>query len=184
MIFLKPNTALVPNGATVEVPFYSSEMHHEVEVVVVMAKEADNIEPRDAWDYLWGVSIGLDLTLRDVQTDAKRSGSPWTLSKGFKGSAPIGNIIPLATARAHDPSLSSLSFTLTVNGNIRQSGSLSQMERSIPELVSYVSKTFGLRQGDCIFTGTPEGVAHVKPGDTLVASLSDLVSLTTSIGSP
>lgn len=184
MVFLKPNTALVPSGGTVEVPFYSNEMHHEVEVVVVIAKEADHIEPADAWSHIWGVTIGLDLTLRDVQANAKRSGSPWTLSKGFKGSAPIGNIIPLATARAQAPSLSSLSFTLTVNGLLRQSGSLSQMERAIPELVSYLSKTFGLRRGDCIFTGTPEGVDQVRPGDTLVASLSDFVSLTTHIGSP
>ncbi len=176
IVFLKPPSAYRPNGSTVELPAWSSDVHHEVELVVVIGNLAEHIAPKDAWSVVAGVGVGLDLTARDVQTAAKKAGHPWAISKAWNGSAPVSKIIPVSTA-GHGP----WDLTCDVNGTVRQHDTTAHMERSVASMISYLSSVFTLERGDCIFTGTPEGVGPLRPGDVVHASLSSLVHLTVSI---
>lgn len=173
IVFLKPRAAYAPNGSTIALPSFSTNVHHEVEVVVVIGADGENVAKEDAASLIAGVGIGLDLTARDVQQGAKQRGEPWAVAKSWKHSAPVSAIVPIA-----DVPNGALAFTLHVNGELRQSGTTAHMERSVEELISYVSSVFTLRRGDCIFTGTPEGVAQLHAGDTAIAALQDLITLT------
>ena len=167
IIFLKPPAAYLPNGSPIILPTYSNDVHHEVELVVVIGRDVDHISAEEAWDAIAGVGIGLDLTARDVQTKAKSMGHPWSIAKSWKGSAPVSAIIPVPVCGRGPWQLE-----LTVNGTVRQSESTASMERSVESLVSTVASIFSLRRGDCIFTGTPSGVGPVRSGDVLGASLN------------
>lgn len=166
IVFLKPPAAFLASGSNLEIPPFSTELHHEVELVVVIGDNADFVQPSSAASLIAGYTVGLDMTLRDVQRRAKEQGEPWSVSKAFRGSAPLSKVIP-ATLLAQAPEFE---LALSVNGSMRQRGNTAQMERSIPELVSYVASVFGLRTGDCIFTGTPSGVGPVTRGDRLQGS--------------
>ena len=170
IVFIKPPTAYRPSGSTITLPSWSSDVHHEVEMVIVIGADADTIDEDDASSIIAGIGVGLDLTARDVQSAAKKRGEPWAVSKGWKGAAPVSAIQQVALSRSWE-------LTLEVNGELRQRGSTQNMERSVPSLVSYVASVFGLRAGDAIFTGTPEGVASLKRGDHAVARLGDLSTL-------
>ncbi len=177
VVFLKPSAAYVPDGGVVRIPPFSQLVHHEVEMVVVIGEDCASISREDAHRYIAGYGIGLDMTLRDVQTEAKKKGEPWAIAKGFVTSAPLSAIIPAALFEG----IPGFDLTLQVNGQIRQSGTTRDMERPVDALIEYLSSVFTLRRGDCIFTGTPEGVGAVQSGDVLRAELSGGVSLEVSV---
>ncbi len=177
VVFLKPPTAYVPDGGVVRIPPFSQLVHHEVEMLVVIGEDCSSVSREDAHRYIAGYGIGLDMTLRDVQTEAKKKGEPWAIAKGFVTSAPMSAIIPAAQFG----SIPDFDLTLHVNGQLRQSGTTRDMERPVDMLIEYLSSVFALRRGDCIFTGTPEGVGAVHSGDTLRAELIGGVALEVSV---
>ncbi len=161
--FLKPSTALVAGGGSVRYPPETSLLHHEVELVVALARGGRNILPEGALAHVFGYAVGVDLTRRDVQTEAKRTGRPWSMAKGFDGSAPCSAIAPSAVI-GHP---ASGRITATVNGEIRQDGDLSEQIWSVEQVVARLSEIVELLPGDLLFTGTPAGVAPLVPGDQL-----------------
>lgn len=179
VVFLKPSTALTENDSVVVIPPFSHELHHEVELVVVIGREGKAIDRRSAFDHVIGYAVGLDMTLRDIQTDAKKKGLPWSVAKGFDTSAPVSAIVPRELVP--DPHI--LDISLTVNGSPRQHSNTARMIFPIDYVVSYLSTIFTLEPGDLIFTGTPEGVGTARPGDLLEGSISSIGSLTVHIAS-
>ncbi|MBD1206905.1 MAG: fumarylacetoacetate hydrolase family protein [Ignavibacteria bacterium] len=168
MVFLKPPAALVQDGGTVVCPAFSANLHHEVEMVVVIGEDCQDVPANDAKSVIAGYGLGLDMTLRDLQHAAKQQGSPWAVAKGFRTSAPISRILPAALF-THIPDFD---LELSVNNVGRQKSSTKLMERSVATLIEYLSSVFTLRKGDSIYTGTPEGVGQVVPGDVLTARMS------------
>lgn len=162
IVFLKPPSAYAADGSTIALPEFSTNVHHEVELVVVIGPNRS----------IAGYAVGLDLTARDIQAKAKERGEPWATAKSWASSAPVSHVLP-----AEQAGPGPFTVVLDVNGEQRQHGSTDQMERSIAQLIDYVDSVFRLREGDCIFTGTPEGVAAIKPGDTAVAQLDDRITL-------
>ncbi|MCX6141223.1 MAG: fumarylacetoacetate hydrolase family protein [Candidatus Kapabacteria bacterium] len=172
IVFLKPPAAYRANGSTITLPAWSHDVHHEVELVIVIGLNTDGVSADNVWDVVAGVGVGLDLTARDIQSAAKKDGHPWAIAKAWNGSAPVSTIVSADTSGRGPWDLQ-----CTVNGKVRQKGSTQDMERSVEHLVSYLSSVFTLRRGDCIFTGTPSGVGPIVSGDVVVASLSSIVSL-------
>lgn len=173
MVFLKPSTALVRSGGMVEIPPQSREVHHELELVAVIAVGGKHIAREQALAHVGGYALGLDMTARDVQQQAKDRRHPWSVAKGFDTFAPLGAFVP-----ADDiPDVQQLDLSLTVNGETRQQGTTADMIFTVADLVAYCSTVFTLEPGDLLYTGTPEGVGPVQPGDTLVASGTGLPSL-------
>lgn len=178
IVFLKPISALCKDGSQIQLPTQSNDVHHEVELVLVIGKSGKNIPESEAWDHITGYGIGIDFTARDLQKIAKEKGQPWSIAKGFDQFAPISECIKLESG----DSIEDLDLKITVDGEIRQSGNTRDMIFSIPKLVSYLSGIFTLNEGDLIFTGTPEGVSAVQPGNKIEATLgNDLAKLTVSI---
>ena len=167
LLFFKPPTALLPDGGQVVRPRYSLNLHHELELVVAIGRPGRHIAAAHAKAHILGYAVGLDMTLRDVQTEAKRRGHPWSVAKGFDTSAPLSAVVPAAEVADPDE----LVIELKVNGDLRQRGRAGDMILRVPELVAFVSDVFTLDHGDLIFTGTPEGVGPVLPGDVLEATL-------------
>lgn len=163
VIFLKPDTAILPKNFPFFIPEFSNDIHHEVEVLVKINRVGKHIDPKFAHKYYDEIGLGIDFTARDVQAKLKDQGLPWEKAKGFDGSAVIGEFLP----KSQFKSLENLTFELTNNGNKVQTGDMSHMLWKIDELISYVSQYFTLKIGDIIFTGTPEGVAKVSPDDIL-----------------
>ena len=177
VLFLKPPSALVHDGGVVTLPTGLGSVHHEVELVVAIGRSGRAIEEGAALDHLLGYAVGLDLTLRDLQSEAKKKGEPWDLSKGFDGSAPVSHVIPKEDAG----DVSALALTLDVNGERRQHGSTGEMLHGVAALVAYASRWITLERGDLLFTGTPSGVGPLVAGDRVVAALSNLVTLHVTI---
>lgn len=163
VIFLKPDTAILPKNFPFFIPEFSNDIHHEVEVLVKINRVGKHIDPKFAHKYYDEIGLGIDFTARDVQANLKEKGLPWEKAKAFDGSAVIGEFLP----KSQFKSLENLTFELTNNGNSVQTGATSHMLWKIDELISYVSQYFTLKIGDIIFTGTPEGVAKVNPDDIL-----------------
>ncbi|HEX9788803.1 MAG TPA: fumarylacetoacetate hydrolase family protein [Candidatus Binatia bacterium] len=161
--FQKPADALLPNGGDFPYPAKTSDLHFELELVVALGKGGVNIEATQALDHVYGYAVGIDMTRRDLQAEAKKLGRPWEVGKAFEKSAPCSAIVP-ASQIGH-PSKGSI--WLTVNGKTRQRGDLSQLIWSIPESISYLSSFFTLAPGDLLFTGTPAGVGATQRGDRL-----------------
>lgn len=168
VIFMKPETALIPARQPFFIPDHAEDIHFETELVVRINKVGKHIEERFAHRYYDEVSLGIDFTARDTQSKLKSKGLPWELSKGFDGSAPVGTFIPLQRL---NKSVQDLRFTLHVNGEVRQSGHTADMIFSVDRIIAFVSAYFTLKIGDYIFTGTPEGVGKVQAGDQLIAEL-------------
>lgn len=168
MVFLKPPAALVQDGGKVVCPAFSTNLHHEVEMVVVIGEDCQDVPADDAKSVIAGYGLGLDMTLRDLQHAAKQQGSPWSVAKGFRTSAPISRILPAALF-THIPDFD---LELSVNNVGRQKSSTKLMERSVATLIEYLSSVFTLRKGDSIYTGTPEGVGQVVSGDVLTARMN------------
>lgn len=168
--FQKPADAIVTNGRF-PYPPVSTDVHHELELVVALASGGRDIKPDDALAHVFGYAIGLDMTRRDLQAAAKKSGRPWDAAKAFDHSAPISAIV---RKPAHD---SAFSYSLRVNGETRQQSTNDAMIWSVREIICELSKLFELVAGDLIFTGTPSGVAAIKPGDVMEATLDGFASL-------
>ena len=177
VVFMKPSSAIVHNGAKVKYPAMTNDLHHETEIYFVIGKEGKNIRKEDARSYVTAMGIGLDLTLRDLQTELKNAGNPWLISKGFDGSAPISDAVSV-----NGMDFNSLELSLTVNGKPRQHGSYKNTIFKIEETIAFISQLFTLERGDLIFTGTPEGVAKLVPGDKLHAELIGHTSIDVEIG--
>lgn len=169
MLFLKPPSAVIHNHGHIIIPPISKDLHHEVEMTVLVGKAGINILPEKAMEHIAGYGIGLDMTLRDVQSEAKSKGNPWAVAKGFNTSAPLSDFVPASSIK--DPH--ALRVELTVNGALRQSGSTSDFIFRLDRLLSTISQYFALEPGDVVYTGTPEGVGQTVPGDTLLARLLD-----------
>jgi 2-keto-4-pentenoate hydratase/2-oxohepta-3-ene-1,7-dioic acid hydratase in catechol pathway len=177
LLFFKPASALVASGGVIQRPSFSLSLHHEVEIVVAIAGGGKNIPESAALEHVLGYAVGLDMTLRDVQAEAKRRGHPWAVAKGFDTSAPLSPVIPAAAV----PDPSALAIELHVNGELRQTGRAADMILSIPGLIAFISSVFTLDPGDLVFTGTPAGVGEVFPGDVLAASLVGLTALEVTV---
>jgi len=163
VIFLKPDTAILPKNFPFFIPDFSSDIHHEVEILVKINRVGKHIDPKFAHKYYDEIGLGIDFTARDVQSRLKEKGLPWEKAKAFDGSAVIGEFLPKSELN----SLENISFELKNNGEAVQAGNTAHMLWKIDELISYVSQYFTLKIGDIIFTGTPEGVAAVKTEDVL-----------------
>ncbi|HQK98713.1 MAG TPA: fumarylacetoacetate hydrolase family protein [Bacteroidia bacterium] len=169
VIFMKPETALIPSKFPFFYPEFSTDIHYETELVIKINRIGKNISEKFAHRYYDEVSLGIDFTARDLQSKLKAKGLPWERAKAFDGSAPVGDFIPLKDAGNIDD----LHFTLLVNDEVRQSGHSANMIFTVDKIIAFVSTFVTLKKGDLIFTGTPEGVGPVKPGDKLTALLGD-----------
>ncbi|TAK52374.1 MAG: FAA hydrolase family protein [Bacteroidetes bacterium] len=174
VVFMKPATALLNDGEDIMRPPISKLLHFEAELVVAIGKTGNRVSPIKAKDFIFGYGIGLDMTLRDVQDEAKRKGLPWTTAKGFDTSGPISEIVPMSQITNRQE----LSFECRVNSVPRQRGSIKNMIFSPEYIVSFLSFIFTLEEGDLIFTGTPEGVGEVGEGDTIEAELLGYTKIT------
>ena len=163
VVFMKPDSAVLLKQHPFVIPEFSDDIHHEIELIVRINKVGKYIEPKFAHKYYDEISVGLDFTARDLQQKLQSKGLPWEKAKGFDGSAVIGDFM----SKKVFSSLESINFELTNNGKTVQKGNSSLMLWKIDEIISYISQYFTLKIGDIIFTGTPEGVAVVKPNDVL-----------------
>ena len=175
--FMKPASAILADGKDMTYPSLSNDAHHEVELVVAIAKGGVNIPSQNALEHIYGYGVGLDMTRRDLQGEAKKMGRPWDTGKAFDQSAPCGAITPVVQWGHPDKG----SVTLLVNGEIRQEGDLNQLIWNVPDVIASLSSLFALEPGDLIFTGTPAGVGPVKKGDVLEAKIDGLPTLNTKI---
>ncbi len=169
VIFIKPITSIIYSDDTIILPRESHEVHYETEIVVAIGEGGKNIPVEEALSHIDGYGIGIDVTARDIQQQAKEKSLPWATAKGFDTFAPISNFIEAAQVT----DISNLSFNLQINGETRQEGNTRDMIFSIPTLISRVSNYFTLSPGDLIFTGTPQGVGPLYSGDVLEATLGD-----------
>lgn len=173
--FTKAPDALVPGGGGIPYPPATANLHHEIELVVALGADIFQASPEAAAKAVFGHAVGLDMTRRDLQFAARDKGRPWDLGKSFEFSAPIGAIV-----RGTRPVLSG-AVTLEVNGEIRQKGDVSDMIWSVPEVIAHLSQYYHLGLGDLIFTGTPEGVGPVSPGDRLLGRVQGVGDLAVTI---
>lgn len=173
MFFSKPADALVSDGVDIPYPGATHDLHHEVEMVVALAAGGRNLVPEQAAALVWGYGVGLDLTRRDLQAQAKADRHPWDAAKGFDHSAPVSALCPASHAEPGPETV----ISLQVNGQLRQQSVLAEMIFSVPELLSHLSTLFELRPGDLLFTGTPAGVGPLQRGDRFHAELAGIARL-------
>jgi fumarylpyruvate hydrolase len=175
--FLKPNDSLVlvNPGETGSMPYppLTKNLHHEIELVVAIGKGGKNIKATDAFSHIYGYAVGLDMTRRDLQGEMKKQGRPWCIGKAFDHSAPMGPITPAAQAG----DVENAELYVQVNGADRQRSNVNKLIWNIAETIEHLSAAWELQAGDLIFTGTPEGVAAVVPGDTMVGAVAGLGEL-------
>ncbi|MBU4484269.1 fumarylacetoacetate hydrolase family protein [bacterium] len=172
--FLKPPSSIIGNKGTIILPQQSKRVDHEVELAVVISQKCSKVSSQDALNFIMGYSIIIDVTARDLQNEAKKSGMPWTISKGFDTFTPIGPKI--ISANEIDPS--NLNIWLKINGEFKQRGNTKDMIFSIDELISYISSIMTLEPMDIIATGTPEGVGPIAKGDLIEAGIDGIGALT------
>src|SRR5690348_8907289 len=172
--FMKPADAIVPSGAQIPYPQMTKDLHHEIEMVVAIGKGGANIPADKALEHVFGYGVGLDMTRRDLQGEAKKMGRPWEMGKAFDNSAPC-TALKTVNMVGH-PSKGAI--WLKVNGEVRQKGDLAEMIWNVPETIAYLSNLITLRAGDLIMSGTPAGVGPVKPGDRLEGHVDGLGELT------
>jgi fumarylpyruvate hydrolase len=166
------------NGATFPYPSKSKDVHHEIELVVALGSGGSDIPASDALTHVYGYAVGLDMTRRDLQGEAKKAGRPWEVGKAFEAAAPCSAI--LRASETGHPAKGEIA--LDVNGTLRQRGDLSQMIWSVPEIIAHLSGLFELRAGDLIYTGTPAGVGPVQRGDVLKGSIAGVGTLSVRVG--
>ncbi|WP_298966022.1 fumarylacetoacetate hydrolase family protein [uncultured Roseibium sp.] len=158
-------------------PPHTSDVHHEVELLVGLKSGGTNIALSDALKHVWGYGVSLDMTRRDLQGEMKKMGRPWEIGKAFERSGPVGPLLPVSDVGHPDQGR----IALTVNGDLRQEGDLNQMIWKVPEMISYLSEYFELSAGDVIMAGTPSGVNAVEAGDTMEASIESVGVLTVKV---
>jgi acylpyruvate hydrolase len=169
VVFLKPDTAVLKNNSPFYHPDFSTNIHHEVELVLKICKEGKHIQEQFASRYFDEIGIGIDFTARDLQDKCKAKGLPWEIAKAFNGSAPIGEFLPIHEFK----DLTNINFHLNINGELKQKGNTEMMLFNFNHIIAYVSQFFSLKKGDLIFTGTPAGVGKVNIGDRLEAFIED-----------
>lgn len=169
VVFLKPDTALLKNNLPFYMPDFSNDIHHEVELVLKINKEGKFIKREFAHRYFEEIGIGIDFTARDLQKKCKEKGLPWEIAKGFNGSAPVGQFLPVKDIK----DFNDINFHLNINGEQKQKGNTSMMLFDFGVILEYISQFFTLKKGDLIFTGTPAGVGKVNVGDHLEAFIED-----------
>lgn len=175
--FDKPADALVVGEADIPYPTLTERLEHEAELVVALGKGGRDVEPAFALDLVWGYAIGNDLTRRDIQAEAKKLGRPWTMAKGFDGSAVCGPVHPASEVGHPEKG----AIVLSVNGTVRQAGDLSQMIWAVPDVIAALSQFVELRPGDLIYSGTPAGVGRLERGDVVEVSIEGLGKLTNRV---
>lgn len=169
VVFLKPETAVLKPGAPFFYPDFSSNIHHEVELVLKVSKAGKYIESKFAHRYYEEIGLGIDFTARDLQEECKSKGLPWEIAKAFNGSAPMGNFKPVSEFK----DLMDINFHLNINGERKQTGNTAMMLFDFGKIIEYISQFFLLKKGDLIFTGTPAGVGPVHIGDHLEGYIGD-----------
>ncbi|MFJ4029538.1 fumarylacetoacetate hydrolase family protein [Paenarthrobacter sp. NPDC089989] len=174
--FTKPGDSVAPASGTIAYPPLTTDLHHEVELVVAIGTRASGVTPEEASACIYGYSVGVDLTRRDLQNEAKEMRRPWDWGKAFDQSAPLTPIVPFTQQ------LNQGRIWLAVNGDIRQEANIADMIWSVEEIVSFASQSITLLPGDLIFTGTPAGVGAVHPGDVLSGGVHGVASFAFSIG--
>ena len=167
VFFMKPDTALLKDGAPFYFPDFTSDLHHEIEIVLKISKSGKCIEEKFAHKYYEEIGLGIDFTARDLQQRCKDKGLPWEKAKSFDHSAPIGSFV----SKSKFSDLNHIDFHLEINGETRQAGNTQNLLFSFDQIISIVSRFVTLKTGDLIFTGTPEGVGPVKRGDVLAGFL-------------
>jgi len=167
--FMKPDSALVIRNRPFFYPDFSSDVHHEIEIVLKINRLGKSVSKQFAGRYFSEIALGVDFTARDIQAECRKKGLPWEISKGFDYSAPVSRFVPVNESG----DIHNLDFRLDVNGNTVQAGNTGDMIFTFEEIIAYVSKFMTLKTGDLIFTGTPEGVGPVKPGDQLEGYLGE-----------
>ncbi len=177
--FTKDADAYAPDGSVLPYPPQTTNFHHEVELVVAIGRQGFEVPATDALRLVYGYAVGLDMTRRDLQFQARDQGRPWSTAKDFPLSAPMGPIHP-AVGR----DFAAGAIALTVNGVIKQSSDVSKLTWNVAEAIAHLSQFYRLQPGDLLFTGTPEGVGPVASEDVLVGSIDGLGTLTVTIGSP
>lgn len=177
LIFLKPASSLIYSGEQIVKPNDSGELHHEVELVLLIGNDVKNANDEEAENAIYGYTVGLDMTLRDIQSELKKKGHPWTLAKVFDTSAVISGI----TLKKDYQLKGNEKIQLIVNNDLKQSSTLDFMLFNSVQIVKYLSNKFTLEKGDLIFTGTPEGVGAVNPGDKIYASIDGIAKLETAV---
>jgi len=179
--FLKPADAIVPvaDGATGEIPYppLTSDLHHEVELVVAIGQGGRDIPVAEAARHIWGYAVGLDMTRRDRQGEMKKQGRPWCIGKAFDASAPIGPLHPISATGE----LTRGAIELSVNGTLRQKGDLADLIWNVAETIATLSQAWTLAPGDLIYTGTPAGVGAVVAGDLMEARIAGLGALRVAV---
>lgn len=174
--FLKPADAVVVAAGQqvdVEYPGLTRNLHHEIELVVAIGRGGRNIKASEALSHVFGYAVGLDMTRRDLQNDMKKQGRPWCIGKAFEQSAPIGPIVAASQAGQ----IETAAIALSVNGTVRQHSTISKLIWNIAETIEHLSAAWTLQPGDLIYTGTPEGVGAVDPGDVLIGQIAGLPEL-------
>jgi acylpyruvate hydrolase len=177
VLFLKPASALIYSGGEIIHPDFGNELHHEVELVLLIGESIKNANTLEAEKAIIGYGVGLDMTLRDVQNELKKKGNPWTLAKCFDTSAVISDFILKKDYQLKPDE----KLELKVNGIVKQSDSLKSMIFNSAEIVEYISTVMTLEKGDLIFTGTPAGVSRVNRGDKLEAKLGEIATLSCTV---
>ena len=175
--FTKPADAIVPSGSTIAYPSRTADFQHEIELVVAIGKQGSAIPVEAATGYVFGYAVGLDMTRRDLQMDARKTGRPWDMGKAFDQSAPCGAITPIAVSGP----ITAGKIAVTVNGEPRQSSDVSLLIWSVAEVIADLSHYVELMPGDVIYTGTPEGVGPVQRGETMVGKIDGLQDLTIAV---
>jgi 2-keto-4-pentenoate hydratase/2-oxohepta-3-ene-1,7-dioic acid hydratase in catechol pathway len=173
LLFLKPESSVIFNNESIIIPKMSSCLHHEVELGVVIGKTCSHAILDKALDYVLGYLVGLDITARDIQSQAKKQGWPWSIAKGFDTFAPISDVV----LKEEIPDPNNLEIILKVNGKIKQESNTKYMIYSIERIIEFISEIMTLKKGDLILTGTPEGVGEIVEGDIIEARLGNICSL-------
>ena len=173
LLFLKPASSVIFNGESIIMPAMSKCLHHEVELGIVLGKKCKNVSQKEALNYVLGYLIALDITARDIQTEAKKNGWPWSIAKGFDTFAPISEVV----LKEDLPNPNNINISLKINGEIRQSSNTNLMVYSIERIIEFISHIMTLERGDLIMTGTPEGVGEIATDDILEAELGNICSL-------
>lgn len=173
VLFLKPPSSIIYSGDNIIYPDFSNEMHHEVELVLLIGKDVSKANLKEAENAIIGYGVGLDMTLRDIQSEAKKKGHPWTISKCFDTSAVVSDFV----LKENCTLTLDEEISLSINGIIKQKDQLNKMIFNPAQIVEYISSLMMLEEGDLIFTGTPKGVSKVNRGDKLKADLTGIAKL-------
>lgn len=177
VFFTKPADALTPDGAAIPYSLATENLHYEVEMVLALGRGGTDISERDALGHIWGYAVGVDLTRRDLQAQAKKGGAPWDAGKAFDNAAPLGAISPVDAVGHRETGR----IWLSVNGAVKQDADISEMIWSVPEIIAHLSRLWTLAPGDLVFTGTPSGVGPLVAGDVVECGVEGLSTLKFSV---